>query len=135
MDMQGVGSSQESVTANLDGRARRLANLRPQRAGEPSRNPRGRPKKDYDLAQKAQAHAQECIDTLVEVMKDTSATPSARVSAASEILDRGFGKAPQSLDVEHKVTLSDAFEEFIRKLNGQQHEAPMIEATVVEAAE
>jgi hypothetical protein len=137
MDMQvGVGGSEVGSTANSGptGRAKGWANLKPMQPGQ-TLNPRGRPKKDYDLAQKAQAHAQECIDTLVEVMKDTSATPSARVSAASEILDRGFGKAPQSLDVEHKVTLSDAFEEFIRKLNGQQHEAPMIEATAVEAAE
>ena len=34
----------------------------------------------------------------------------------------------------HRVTLSQEFEQFIRRLNGQ-HEAPMIEAAVVEAAE
>jgi hypothetical protein len=34
----------------------------------------------------------------------------------------------------HTVTLSQEFETFIRRLNGQ-HEAPMIEATAVEAAE
>jgi hypothetical protein len=134
MDMQGVGSSQESVTANLDGRARRLANLRPQRAGEPSRNPRGRPKKDYDLAALAQSHAELAVKTLAQCLTDAEASWPAKVSAASELLDRGFGKAPQSLDVEHKVTLSDEFEAFVRRLNGQ-HEAPMIEATVVEAAE
>lgn len=135
MDMQvGVGENQGSVTANLDGRARSLANLRPQRPGEPSKNPRGRPKKDYDLAKMAQAHAEKAIETLAKCLVDSESTWSAKVSAASELLDRGFGKAPQSLDVEHKVTLSDEFEQFIRRLNGHT-QAPMIEATVVEAAE
>jgi hypothetical protein len=134
MDMQvGVGENIEGNKGNLDGRARRLANLIPAKKGE-VRNPRGRPKKDYDLAKMAQAHAEKAIETLAKCLVDGESSWPAKVSAASELLDRGFGKAPQSLDVEHKVTLSDEFEAFVRRLNGQ-HEAPMIEATVVEAAE
>jgi hypothetical protein len=135
MDMQvGVGENIEGHKGNLDGRARRLANLIPAKKGE-VRNPRGRPKKDYDLAALAQSHAELAVKTLAQCLTDAEASWPAKVSAASELLDRGFGKAPQSLDVEHKVTLSDAFEEFIRKLNGQQHEAPVIEATVIEGTE
>ena len=92
------------------------ANLIPPKKGE-VRNPRGRPKKDFDLAALAQNHAQDAIQTLVDVMKDPEATPSARVGAASEILDRGFGKAPQSIDMNATMTLSAEFETFIRMLN------------------
>jgi len=45
------------------------------------------------------------------------APPNARVSAASEILDRGFGRAPQSLNVTGKIEFSDQFEAYIRSLN------------------
>jgi hypothetical protein len=143
MDMQvGVGEIREQSQSNViademrrkeEIRAKRMANLRPVQKGQVL-NPTGRPKKDLDLAACAQQHAKEAIATLVEVMQDKEASPPARVSAASEILDRGFGRAPQSLDVKHHVSLSEEFETFIRRLNGQ-HEAPMIEATVVEAAE
>ena len=92
------------------------ANLVPAKKGE-VRNPRGRPKKDLDLAALAQQHAKAAIETLVSVMTDVGATPSARVSAAGEILDRGFGKAPQSIDMNATMTLSSEFEQFIRMLN------------------
>lgn len=115
-------------------RAKRIANLRPQQPGAPSNNPRGRPKKDLDLAKLAQSHAETAIKTLVDVMTAEEATPSARVSAASELLDRGFGRAPQTLDVEHKVAFSEQFEGFMREVMGRRH-APMIEAEVMDAAE
>lgn len=104
------------VEKKLEGRARSLANLIPPKKGE-VRNPRGRPKKDLDLAAMAQSHAQEAIQTLVSVMRNEDATPAARVTAAGEILDRGFGRAPQSIDVNATMTLSGEFESFIRMLN------------------
>jgi hypothetical protein len=129
MDMQvGVEEIRQERKVNKG-----WSNLVPPKKGE-VRNPRGRPKKDYDLAALAQSHAELAVKTLAQCLTDAEASWPAKVSAASELLDRGFGKAPQSLDVEHKVTLSDEFEAFVRRLNGQ-HEAPMIEATAVEAAE
>lgn len=120
-DQQPAASETTSdLVRKEEARQRRLANLKPIQKGE-VRNPRGRPKKDLSLAAKAQAHAQDAIDTLVEVMKDKEATPSARVGAASEILDRGFGRAPQSLEVEHKLSLGEEFERFIRSLNGGEN--------------
>lgn len=106
-----------AIQGQLTGKAKGWANLKPQRPGEPSRNPRGRPKKDLDLAALAQQHAQKAIETLVSVMSNEDATPAARVSAAGEILDRGFGRAPQSIDMNATMTLSGAFEDFIRMLN------------------
>ena len=62
LNMQGEAA--EALTPSKDnklqGRARSLANLRPARPGE-RRNPRGRPKKDYDLAKMAQKHAQQAV--------------------------------------------------------------------------
>lgn len=125
MDMQvEPAQSFDAFNGNIEeksGRARSLANLRPAKPGE-CRNPRGRPKKDYNLAALAQKHAEAAINTLVEVMTNTEATPSARVGAAAEILDRGFGKAPQSLDVDHKHSFSEEFEAFVRQLSTRRQE-------------
>jgi hypothetical protein len=85
-----------------------------------SGNPRGRPKKDLDLAKEAQKHAMKAIKALAEIVEDQTAPPPSRISAASELLDRGFGRAPQSIDLKHTLSLSDEFEQFIRRLNGSE---------------
>jgi len=46
----------------------------------------------------ARSHTRTAINTLVGVMKAKDATPAARVSAATAILDRGWGKAAQALE-------------------------------------
>jgi hypothetical protein len=43
----------------------------------------------------AQAHTESAIDVLRVVMTDPEATPAARVTAATAMLDRGWGKATQ----------------------------------------
>jgi hypothetical protein len=45
----------------------------------------------------ARSHTRTAINVLVGVMRSKDATHAARVSAANAILDRGWGKAPQSL--------------------------------------
>ena len=117
----------------LEARRRQLANLKPAQKGE-VRNPRGRPKKDYNLAELAQKHAEKAVMTLVEVMSDEKATPAARVTAASESLDRGFGRAPQSLAVKHELTFSEQFEDFLLQLSGRSR-PKMIDVDVLDAAE
>jgi hypothetical protein len=84
-----------------------LANLRPIKKGE-VRNPGGRPKIPEDVKEMARGLCPEAIQTLGEVMKDKDAPPAARVSAASTILDRGYGKAPQHITAERVDSLSDA---------------------------
>jgi len=61
--------------------------------------PRGRPrgalnKSTKDIKALAQKHTPEALHTLVSVMK-FSESDAARVSAAKELLDRGYGKSPQ----------------------------------------
>jgi hypothetical protein len=85
-----------------------------------SGNPRGRPRRDYDLAELARVQTPAALATLAEIMSDKSAQPSARVAAASAILDRGWGKAPQSLDLKHSLHIADEFEALIREISGHR---------------
>src|SRR5260221_6360467 len=65
-----------------------------------SGNPTGRPKENAEVKALARQWTEEAIRTLADVMRDTTAPPSARVMASSTILDRGWGKAPQHLTIE-----------------------------------
>jgi YHS domain-containing protein len=49
------------------------------------------------LAEMAKEHAEAALDTLVEISKGSNAA-SARVSAATAILDRAYGKPAQALE-------------------------------------
>ena len=49
-------------------------------------------KKPTEVDQLAQRHATAAIKALVAVMKDDSASPAARISAAAALLQWGFGK-------------------------------------------
>ena len=60
-----------------------------------SGNPGGRPKAERKLQDIAREHSEDAIATLAAIMNDVEASSSARVSAASAILDRGFGRPPQ----------------------------------------
>jgi hypothetical protein len=48
-------------------------------------------------------HTIEALDVLVQIMLNEEAAPGARIAAANALLDRGYGKAPQSID----ATLND----------------------------
>jgi len=57
-----------------------------------SGNPNGRPAIIRDIQTLARAHTVTAFDALIEVVKDRGAPPSARVAAASQVLDRAYGK-------------------------------------------
>lgn len=64
--------------------------------------PRGRPKgalnkSTKDIKALAQKHGPRAINTLVSIM-DAGETQAVRVAAARELLDRGYGKAAQTID-------------------------------------
>lgn len=63
-----------------------------------SGNPGGRPKEDPELKALARAHTATAVETLVEIMKGKRSPAAARVSAAQALLDRGYGKPPQTVD-------------------------------------
>lgn len=51
----------------------------------------------------ARVHTRTAIETLVEIMGDAAAPSAARVTAASAILDRGWGRPQQSVTVDNTV--------------------------------
>jgi len=66
------------------------------RAGE-SGNPGGRPAGHGEIREIARQHTDTAIETLVKVMNDVDASPSARVAAATALLDRGWGRPAQTI--------------------------------------
>src|SRR5262245_44086824 len=65
-----------------------------------SGNPGGRPKEISEVKELAREHMPAAIDALVSIMNNTKASDAARVSAATALLDRSYGKAPQHIDAE-----------------------------------
>jgi hypothetical protein len=63
-----------------------------------SSNPGGRAKELRDVIQLARSRGPEGIKTLADIMNNDQAPPAARVGAATAILDRGYGKPPQTTD-------------------------------------
>jgi hypothetical protein len=57
-----------------------------------SGNPGGRPRVILAVRDQAQQHGEEAIEVLAEIMRQADAPPAARISAASEILNRGYGR-------------------------------------------
>jgi hypothetical protein len=72
-----------------------------------SGNPGGKPKAIIEVAQAAREKTASAIETLNTIMIDPKATASARVSAAVAILERGWGKAPQTIDLRRTTELGN----------------------------
>ena len=64
-----------------------------------SGNPSGRPRRDENLAALARMHTEDAIAALVSIANDPKVNPSARISAANSLLDRGHGRPPQAVAV------------------------------------
>jgi hypothetical protein len=78
----------------------------PRPAGLPKtggRKPGVRNKVTLDVKEAAQAFTADAIGTLAEIMKGAEQPAAARVAAANALLDRGYGKPKQSVDVEADV--------------------------------
>jgi hypothetical protein len=72
-----------------------------------SGNPGGRPKELREVTELARSAAPEAVKALVNIMNDSEAPPTARIAAATAILDRGFGRPAQSVDVSGAVVVHD----------------------------
>lgn len=71
----------------------------------------GRPKgasnkANADVKSAAQSFTTDAISTLAEIMRSPEHPAAARVSAANALLDRGYGKPRQELDIDATVLLS-----------------------------
>jgi hypothetical protein len=64
-----------------------------------SGNPGGRPKVEGQVREIARRYTSMAIETLAAIMVDEKAPPAARVTASIAILDRGYGRPAQALDL------------------------------------
>lgn len=101
-----------------------------------SGNPKGRPKVVGEVRDLARAHTTAAINTLVSIATNRRAPAAARVSAASALLDRGYGRPEQALHhgggAEFALTISAPAADFSR---GTGAPAPIEESTAEPAAD
>ena len=68
-----------------------------------------------NLRSLARGHTELCIKVLAGIVSQDAVPPAARVSAAGILLDRGWGRAPQSHtgedDKDIRITLRNIVEE------------------------
>lgn len=74
----------------------------PWKSGQ-SGNPKGRPRTDHEVVALAKLHTQEALEALVRIATEGQ-SESAVVSAATAILDRGWGRPHQTSDVNIRRT-------------------------------
>ncbi len=68
-----------------------------------SGNPGGKPRELVEVQRAAREHTLVALNTLVEVASNSRAAHAARVSAATALLDRGWGRPAQQVDLNASV--------------------------------
>jgi hypothetical protein len=66
-----------------------------------SPNPGGRPKDIGDVRELARSHTAESVETLATIMR-SGKSEVARITAATSLLDRGWGRPVQTIDATHR---------------------------------
>ena len=84
-----------------------------------SGNPGGRPAGYGDLRELARTHTETAVATLVEIMDDKDAAPSARATAATGLLDRGWGRPEQSISTSIK---EESYADVLKRINEEDAE-------------
>jgi hypothetical protein len=102
-----------------------------------SGNPGGRPAVPPELREAARARTLEALETLTTIMRDDKAPAAARVSAATAVLDRAWGKPAQSLQVDDRRREVDEMgtEELVQFLRRAGYAPSSVEADALTDAE
>lgn len=58
-----------------------------------------------DVRALAQEYGEEAVASLAAIMRNGELPPAARVSAAKELLDRGYGKSKESVDLSGHIAM------------------------------
>lgn len=61
-------------------------------------------KAPIEIRSLARSHTASALRTLTSIMEDVSMPPAARANAAQYLLDRGWGKAVQAIEVSGELT-------------------------------
>jgi hypothetical protein len=100
------------------------------RKGMPSPNKSGRPRAPKNIAEVREL-AREKTGAMIEFLARTALNPkvsiNARVAAASQVLDRGWGRPHQSMDINHGA--KDGLATLLDEINGR-FQIRTIEGTV-----
>lgn len=99
-------------------------------SGNPSGQPRRRTADGKSLPQLAREYTEEALSALVSVMRDEEAPAAAIVSAVNAILDRGWGKPTQGVE----LTGKDGEDIKVRQTNDDADAVRSRLATVLTAA-
>lgn len=82
-----------------------------------SGNPSGRPKTDERVMNALKAASLDAANTLVDLMNDPQTPAKLRISAATAILDRVYGRPAQHVDIKQedpvRLVLSGELEKFV----------------------
>jgi hypothetical protein len=87
-----------------------------------SGNPGGRPKEFKWLTELCRENTEVAVKTLIDVASDPDVSPGARVAAACALLDRGYGRPTQSVDIKQEVSLGKAHLDALKAINAQFEE-------------
>lgn len=76
-----------------------------------------------DIKALAQVHGPDAVGTLASIMADESVPPAARVAAAKELIDRGYGKAVQPTELSGKDGAPFAYEFVVKRAGTETRSA------------
>ena len=71
-----------------------------------SGNPGGRPREVSELRKLAREYTKDAIETLAQIMVDVKASEASRIAAANSLLDRGYGRPLQAVDLDVSEPIS-----------------------------
>ncbi len=84
-----------------------------------SGNPGGRPKEVAEVRELSRQYTDEAIQTLVTLMQSAKVERT-RLAAASELLDRGYGRPPQAIDLGGPIQIVSYEAEQLSKLSNNE---------------
>ncbi len=84
-----------------------------------SGNPGGRPKEVAEVRDLSRQYTEEAIQTLVTLMQSAKLERT-RLAAASELLDRGYGRPPQAVDLGGPIQIVNYEAERLAKLTDDE---------------
>ncbi len=103
--------------------------------GAPPRGPGGRHSGYADLEREARKHTELALNTLVQICGNEDCPAASRVSAAKEILDRGWGKAKQTVDLNGMVNVGQLDNQELDETIRRELAAVIVGGTDGEASE